>query len=142
MRRPENNMAFNAITEEFLAKHLGGRVEPMEDVVGKSTAQVRARGNLELAGVAEWKPEEVVPQPERAFVDTSQLTDLQLAQVQQGLELIASMPPDELPKLLQTLESQRSMVPADDLITFDYMIQSVERAIALEQRKGNPPASP
>ena len=142
MRRPENRMAFNAITEEFLAKHLGGRVEPMEDVVGKSTAQVRARGNLELAGVAEWKPEEVVPQPERAFVDESQLTDLQLAQVQQGLELIASMPPDELPKLLQTLESQRSMVPADDLITFDYMIQSVERAIALEQRKGNTPASP
>lgn len=142
MRRPENNMAFNAITEEFLAKHLGGRAEPMGDVVGQSTAQVRARGDLELAGVAEWKPEEVVPQSERAFVDESQLTELQLSQVQQGLEMIKSIPPDQLPKLLQTLESQRSTVPVDDLVAFDYMIQSVERAIALEQRKGNTPASP
>jgi dipeptidyl aminopeptidase/acylaminoacyl peptidase len=142
MRRPENNMAFNAITEEFLAKHLGGRAEPMGDVVGRSTAQVRARGDLELAGVAEWKPEEVVPQPERALVEESQLTELQLSQVQQGLEMIKSIPPDQLPKLLQTLESQRSTVPVDDLVAFDYMIQSVERAIALEQRKGNSPVSP
>ena len=142
MRRPENNMAFNAITEEFLAKHLGGRVEPMGDIVDQSTAQVRARGNLELTGVPIWTPEEIVPQPERAFVDKSQLTDLQLTQVQQGLDLIASMPPDELPRLLQTLESQRAMVPEEDLIAFDYMIQSVERAIEMEQRKGQAPPSP
>lgn len=40
--RPENSMAFNAITEAFLAQHLGGRVEPMGDVLSRSTAQVRA----------------------------------------------------------------------------------------------------
>ena len=35
--RPENNMSFNAVIELFLAKHLGGRAEPMsEDVTGSS----------------------------------------------------------------------------------------------------------
>lgn len=38
--RPENSMAFNAITEAFLAQHLGGRVEPIGDSVKRSTAQV------------------------------------------------------------------------------------------------------
>jgi dipeptidyl aminopeptidase/acylaminoacyl peptidase len=28
--RPENNRRFNAATEEFLARHLGGRFEPAE----------------------------------------------------------------------------------------------------------------
>lgn len=36
-RRPENNMAFNAVTETFLAQNLGGRLEPMsEDITGSS----------------------------------------------------------------------------------------------------------
>lgn len=36
-RRPENNKSFNGVTEAFLAKHLGGRNEPMsEDVSGSS----------------------------------------------------------------------------------------------------------
>jgi len=30
-RRPENSKAFNAVTEAFLAKHLGGRVQPVGD---------------------------------------------------------------------------------------------------------------
>ena len=33
--RPENRMSFNAVTEAFLAEHLGGRVEPIgEDFAG------------------------------------------------------------------------------------------------------------
>jgi dipeptidyl aminopeptidase/acylaminoacyl peptidase len=27
-RKPENNLAFHAAAEEFLAEHLGGRLEP------------------------------------------------------------------------------------------------------------------
>ncbi|RIV83187.1 S9 family peptidase [Aurantiacibacter xanthus] len=38
--RPENNIAFNAITEEFLARYLGGRAEAAGDTVAKSTAQI------------------------------------------------------------------------------------------------------
>ncbi len=39
--RPENNIAFNAIAENFLAECLGGRAEPVGDVLGKSTAEIR-----------------------------------------------------------------------------------------------------
>ncbi|TFI58062.1 S9 family peptidase [Sphingomonas parva] len=38
--RPANNIAFNAVTENFLAKCLGGRAEPIGGAVKASTAQV------------------------------------------------------------------------------------------------------
>lgn len=39
--RPENSIAFNAITEHFLAAHLGGRTEALAtDEIGRSTAQI------------------------------------------------------------------------------------------------------
>jgi dipeptidyl aminopeptidase/acylaminoacyl peptidase len=34
--RPENRLHFYAIAEEFLAKHLGGRFEPLTDIVRHS----------------------------------------------------------------------------------------------------------
>jgi dipeptidyl aminopeptidase/acylaminoacyl peptidase len=40
--RPENNIAFNAIKEAFLAKHLGGRVEPVGDDFKGSRHEIRA----------------------------------------------------------------------------------------------------
>lgn len=42
--KPPNNMAFNAITENFLAKCLGGRAEPIGDAVSKSSAKVVTGG--------------------------------------------------------------------------------------------------
>ncbi|MGN3973869.1 S9 family peptidase [Tsuneonella sp. SYSU-LHT278] len=38
--RPSNNIAFNAVAENFLATCLGGRAEPIGDAVAKSTAKV------------------------------------------------------------------------------------------------------
>ena len=38
--RPENNIAFNAVTENFLATCLGGRAEPIGETVKSSSAQV------------------------------------------------------------------------------------------------------
>ncbi|EGO96647.1 MULTISPECIES: S9 family peptidase [unclassified Acidiphilium] len=39
--RPENSIAFNAITEHFLAAHLGGRAEALAaEEIGRSTAQL------------------------------------------------------------------------------------------------------
>ncbi len=38
--KPANNIAFNAVTEGFLSKCLGGRAEPIGDTVRKSTAKV------------------------------------------------------------------------------------------------------
>lgn len=40
--KPTNNIAFNAVTEGFLAKCLGGRAEPIGDTVRRSTALVPA----------------------------------------------------------------------------------------------------
>jgi dipeptidyl aminopeptidase/acylaminoacyl peptidase len=39
--RPVNNIAFNAVTENFLAKCLGGRAEPIGGTLTASTAQVQ-----------------------------------------------------------------------------------------------------
>jgi dipeptidyl aminopeptidase/acylaminoacyl peptidase len=41
--RPENNIAFNAIAEEFLAANLGGRCEPAGKTVAASTARFLSR---------------------------------------------------------------------------------------------------
>jgi dipeptidyl aminopeptidase/acylaminoacyl peptidase len=44
--RPENNIAFTAIAENFLAGVLGGRAEPFDGEVEKSTAQIKTGGEL------------------------------------------------------------------------------------------------
>ncbi|RPF72047.1 S9 family peptidase [Aurantiacibacter spongiae] len=49
--RPENNIAFNAITENFLAQYLGGRAEPVGDTLSASTAEIRA--GREIVGMAD-----------------------------------------------------------------------------------------
>ena len=49
--RPVNNIAFNAVAENFLAKCLGGRAEPVGGALAASTAQVRA-GSVDGAAQA------------------------------------------------------------------------------------------
>ena len=39
--RPQNNIAFNAVAENFLAQCLGGRAEPIGAALKASTAQVQ-----------------------------------------------------------------------------------------------------
>jgi dipeptidyl aminopeptidase/acylaminoacyl peptidase len=46
--RPENNIAFNAITEAFLTRHLGGRSEPVGDDFKGSSHEIRV-GDTDLA---------------------------------------------------------------------------------------------
>jgi dipeptidyl aminopeptidase/acylaminoacyl peptidase len=50
--RPENNIAFMAITEAFLARHLGGRAEPVGDAFTGSSVTV-PRGPDLVPGLAE-----------------------------------------------------------------------------------------
>lgn len=65
-KRPENNMAFNAVTEQFLAKHLGGRAEEISDSLTKSTIRI-PEGEMFVPGLkespkpkaAETKPAEI-----------------------------------------------------------------------------------
>lgn len=44
--RPENNIAFHAIAEAFLAKHLGGRVEPVGKDFEGSSHDIRAGADI------------------------------------------------------------------------------------------------
>jgi acylaminoacyl-peptidase len=44
--RPENNIAFNAIAEAFLARHLGGRSEPVGEDFKGSSHEIRAGGAI------------------------------------------------------------------------------------------------
>jgi dienelactone hydrolase len=44
--RPENRLAFNAVAEGFLAKHLGGRCQPIGKDVASSTLKVETGGEL------------------------------------------------------------------------------------------------
>ena len=43
-RKPANNIAFNAVAENFLAPCLGGRAEPIGDALSKSSAQIVTGG--------------------------------------------------------------------------------------------------
>jgi hypothetical protein len=38
--KPTNNIAFNAVAENFLATCLGGRAEPLGETLGASTARI------------------------------------------------------------------------------------------------------
>lgn len=49
--RPENNKAFNAVTEAFLAQHLGGRYEPIGKDFAGSSVQV-PEGASQVPGLA------------------------------------------------------------------------------------------
>ena len=49
--RPANNIAFNAAAENFLAKCLGGRAEPIGGAIAASTAQVK-QGAQYVSGLA------------------------------------------------------------------------------------------
>jgi dienelactone hydrolase len=44
--RPENDIAFKAIMEAFLACHLGGRAEPTGDDFKGSSHEIRAGGEV------------------------------------------------------------------------------------------------
>ncbi|MEA3281001.1 MAG: hypothetical protein U9Q68_00290 [Euryarchaeota archaeon] len=50
--RPENELSFYAVTEAFLAKHLGGRYEPIGDDFEGSSIMVPV-GAEEVPGLAE-----------------------------------------------------------------------------------------
>jgi dipeptidyl aminopeptidase/acylaminoacyl peptidase len=44
--RPENRLAFNAVVEQFLARHLGGLVEPVGDAFARSSIRIETGRSL------------------------------------------------------------------------------------------------
>ncbi|MDG2054425.1 MAG: S9 family peptidase [Phycisphaerales bacterium] len=136
-RKPENNQAFNAVTETFLAKHLGGRSQPISEDVTNSTAQIRSLGNLEMPGIVIWEPSEEQQDDHGSQVADSisveDLTDDQRAEATQQLDAIYNQVPDEmLPAVLAQLEQQEPMVPDADKTVFLYMVQQIEARVAAQ----------
>jgi dipeptidyl aminopeptidase/acylaminoacyl peptidase len=137
--RPENMTAFSAITEAFLAKHLGGEMEPVTDELAKSTAQMRRLGNLVVPGAVEWVPEDA---GEVESTEPIRLEDLDaelkamvaeaMAQIQGLIDQVAAQQGaafDEgmvIDMVLQQLRSTRGQVPDEQRPAFDYMIQELE----------------
>ena len=137
--RPTNNMAFNAVTEVFLAEHLGGRHQPIEDDLTKSTAQVRDLGDLSMPGVTRFVPPPAAPRGADAATGSDgdapvKLEDLsEEMQQQAGLildQIRNSVPPEMLPMVIQQLESQATQVPDDLRVLLRYVRQEVGRMIA------------
>lgn len=125
--KPENNMAFNAITEIFLAKHLGGRFEPLGDTVALSTAQVRSLGDLELTNVDLYVPSEQPEDPADAGpVSIEDLPPEQQAQIRMILEQLRQMPADQLPLVRRQMESQVNAAPVNMRPLLRYLIQELK----------------
>jgi hypothetical protein len=111
--KPENNIAFQAVAEAFLAKHLGGRQEPVTDELAKSTAKVIAKGELDLP-VEETPWNEIeVKKVEVAEVRYEDLSPELKAAADQLLAQLDQMPAEMLPQVLGQLEGAIGMAPEE-----------------------------
>lgn len=133
-RRPENNLAFMAITEAFLSKHLGGRAESIGEDVALSTAQVRRIGGLDLAGVEEWNSETTPVAKADPVVAFEDLTEEQQGKVEQMFKQLDAQVPAEgraqvYPMILAQMKGTKSDVPEEELPLFYYVTQEIARRI-------------
>jgi hypothetical protein len=96
--KPENNIAFNAVVEAFLAKHIGGRAEPLTDELGKSSAMIVRKGELDLpVEETPWSKVEALDAPvEIPAVSYESLTEGQRALVDQALAQLSEVPAEAL----------------------------------------------
>ena len=111
--KPENNIAFQAIAEAFLAEHLGGRAEPITDEIGKSTAKVVSKGALDLP-VEETTWEELAAEQNAVEIEAVAYEDLSpemQAVADQMLQQLDQMSVEMLPQVLAQLEGQVAGMP-------------------------------
>ena len=114
--KPENNIAFFAIAEAFLAEHIDGRSEPIDGEIPASSALVVSRGGLDL-DVAEtsWEELEAIQSAPIVFEEVA-FEDLEPAQqsmVKQMLGQLDGLAPemrqavlaDAIPQLESALRS-------------------------------------
>jgi dipeptidyl aminopeptidase/acylaminoacyl peptidase len=128
-RNPKNNLAFNAVTEAFLAEHLGGRAEPVGDDLVDSTAQVRDKGGLDLAvetHVAVAGEDESAP-IEAVAID--ELSPAEQKQVEMVLTQLEQIPVEQLPLARDQMMQQRAMAPPEAVKLIDYIIQQLDEKI-------------
>ncbi|MBC22599.1 MAG: S9 family peptidase [Phycisphaerae bacterium] len=139
-RNPTNNMAFNAIVEAFLAKHLGGRAEPIGSDVAESTAQVRDLGGLTLEGVTRHVPTAGGDTPPPlSKVSLDELSPEEAQQVKMILGQLQAVPAEQLPMVRKQLMQERGMLPPDKIKMADYLIQELDKK--MEQSKADSPST-
>jgi dipeptidyl aminopeptidase/acylaminoacyl peptidase len=131
-RNPKNNMAFMATTEAFLAKHLGGRAEPIGDSINESTAQVRDKGGLDFGDVTIYVAEEGEDEGPSLLtmeVSVEDLSPEQKTQFNQFLEQLDQLPPGMLQMVLDQVTAQAGQAPAEDLPLGALIAQTLDKKI-------------
>jgi len=129
-RNPENNMAFNAATEVFLAEHIGGRVEPIGTSIADSSAQVRDAGGLDFGGTETYTAEageDDAPAILSMTVSLDDLTPEQQAQFEEFTEQIKQAPPTMLPMIRDQMLAQSGQVPEADRNLFALIAQHLDK---------------
>jgi len=127
---PTNNMAFNAIIEEFLAAHLGGKAEPVGDDVTNSTAQLRDKGGLSLAGAKTHVVTKGEDEPvELSVVAIDELSPEEQQQVQMVMAQLSQMPIEQLPMVRDQMMQQRAMAPPESQKLINYIIGQLDDKI-------------
>lgn len=128
---PANNMAFNAVTEAFLAKHLGGQAEPIGDDVADSTAQIRNKGGLAM-NVETYIPaqeEDAVEPVAVAAITIDDLSPEERQQVEMVMAQLSQVPVAQLPTVRDQMMQQRAMAPPEAMKLVDYIIGQLDKKI-------------
>ena len=138
--KPDNNIAFNAVVEVFLAEHLGGRFEPVTEELTNSTAIIVSKGDLDLpAEETSWEElEEMMSAPiEFQQVAFEDLSDQQQAMARQMLAQLDQLPAEMLgmvlPDAINQLQASIRMAPEEERPMLFYLMSQVqERLESLE----------
>jgi dipeptidyl aminopeptidase/acylaminoacyl peptidase len=130
--KPENNIAFNAVAEVFLAKHLGGRAEPIGEVMSKSSAMVVSKGALELpVEETSWDKVAALDAPvEVPAVAYESLTDAQKQIVDQAMSQIGQLPAEAMPMVLSQIEGSMGSAPAEMLPALHHLIGRIKERMS------------
>jgi len=127
--KPANNIAFQAVAEAFLAKHLGGRQEPVTDEIAKSTAKIVAKGELELP-VEETPWSEIeVKKVEVAEVRYEDLSPEMQGMADQLLAQLNQVPAEMLPQMLGQAEAAIGMAPEEQRPLLFFAIGKIKERI-------------
>jgi dipeptidyl aminopeptidase/acylaminoacyl peptidase len=130
--KPENNIAFNAVVEAFLAKHLGGRAEPIGEVISKSSAMVVSKGALELpVEETSWDKVAALDAPvEVPAVAYESLNDAQKQMVDQVMQQLEAMPAEALPQVLAQLQGSMGSAPSEMLPALHHVIGRIKERMS------------
>lgn len=131
--KPQNNIAFNAVTEIFLARHIGGRAEPISQEIADSSAVIVSKGELDLP-VEETGFEELAAQAEaaKAAIENSgrvrfeDLPDSVKPMAEQAVSQLDSIPAEmlalALPQAIAQVEAQLQQATGDEKQLLLYLL--------------------